>query len=986
MAGNSKDLVLRLRFNAENKEFIGQVKSSAKVVDDLGNKTNRTSSELSSLSQQSQTANAGLSSLKGQVLGLAGGFSALAVAINAKDTLGQYQDMRTQITALVGGQEEWLQTEQYLNQVAEEHNKTVADLSGSYARLLTLQNGGLINQQQVISIFEGMSNAASANGATNEELSNTMYGLQQAMASGTVRAEEFNQVTEPMPDLLIKLAESADTTVGGLRNMVNSGKMTSELFGELLVKALAKYDGAAARNVDNIRAQGNAFSRAYQDMVLAFEKPISNVFSDSVSASTSVLKVFSDNAELITNLVGAAMFAALGRGAAAVASMTQVKIRDIAADRQKIVAEQQKNVVELASIQSEIRHLEVMRATNAQRFAATGAVNALAAAEAREKVLKDALAASQARLNVVMRAGTGLMALLGGPAGVAMMAAGAISYFALTSSDAKTKTDSFSESIESLLGQMSKLEEQRLTKGLEERLKALKNVELQIETISKRKGTEDIGKRLAELAKLRDAEQKLKQEIVDIEDKIYEVRSRPSPEKKNSPTSEQEEAAKAGERLLETLSRQAALYGQTSEVAKVRYEIEKGSLQGINDQLKEQLLLQAQALDNKKATKTEKKDTKALDEFYAQTDEMENAWLKRLALEAAMENRAVVEESYAYNARLKNLEEMHKKAVEAAGGNKEKLAAIESEYRYQQQIAEADHQARLKEIEAEMLRQREESNKTYWERYLESAEKALGDFDNLAQTSINSFSSGMGNAFESMVFDAESFGDAMFKLAEGMARSVVNALGRMAAEWLAYKAVQALVGTSTATAAATSMTANAQAASLMSGLNAFSSTAAIPIVGPIAAPGAMAAAIAATAPIAASVSALSFSGVVGQAHDGINRVPKENEGTWMLKAGEMVLNNDQADNFRWMVDAMQQMRSMFTVMRSEPNKNSSGNGVVVNIHPPAGTQTRKEESIGADGQTQFDFYIEKAKDAALGAMYQDADNGGPISTRIRAGV
>ncbi|MBY8232369.1 tape measure protein [Vibrio fluvialis] len=988
MAANSNTLKLTLRLDAENKEFVGQVKASANAISDLGNKTNRTGSELNSLSQHSQTANAGLSSLKGQVLGLAGGFSALAVAINAKDTLGQYQDMRTQITALVGGQEQWLQTEQYLNQVAEEHNKTILDMAQSYARLSVLQEAGLVTQRETMMLFEGMSNAQSQLGATTVQLDQAMYGLSQALASPIVRAEELNQVVEPLPGLLNKLDKAAGLNAGGFRQMMLDGKATSEFFKTTLIKALADYEGAAARTAQNVNAQQADFSRSYQEMVLAYEKPISTVFSSSIAASTSVLQTFSSNAELVTDLVGVALFAAMGRGAASVGVLTVAKLQAVAATRQEIVAEQQKNTVELASIQSEIRRLEVMRATNTQRFAATGAVNALAAAEARETVLKDALAASQARLNVVMRAGTVLMALLGGPAGVAMMAAGAISYFALTNSDAKTKTDGFSESIESLLGQMSKLEDQRLTKGLEERLNALRNVELQIETISKRKGTEDIEKRLAELAKLRNAEQKLKQEIVDIEDKIYEVRSRPSPEKKNSPTSEQEEAAKAGERLLATLSRQAALYGQTSEVAKVRYEIEKGSLKGINDQLKEQLLLQAQTLDNKKATKAEKKDTKVLDEFYAQTDEMENAWLKRLALEAAMENRAVVEENYTYNTRLQNLEDMYKKAVETAGGNKEKLAAIESEYRYQQQIAEADHQARLKEIDDEMLRQREESNRTYWERYLESAEKALGDFDNLASTTIDSFSSGMGNAFESMLFESENFGDAMFNLAEGMSRSMVNALGRMAAEWLAYKAVQMLVGTSTAAAAATSITANAQAASLMAGLNAFSSTAAIPIVGPIAAPAAMAAALTATAPIAASVSALAFSGVVGQAHDGINAVPRENEGTWMLKAGEMVLNNNQAEDFRWMVSALQQMKTMFTAISSggANQSSSTAKGVVVNIHPPSGTQTRQTQTSTADGKTQLDFYVEKAVDASLTAMYDDADNGGPISTRIRAGT
>src|SRR5690606_32848491 len=129
-------------------------------------------------------------------------------------------------------------------------------------------------------------------------------------------------------------------------------------------------------------------------------------------------------------------------------------------------------------------------------------------------------------------------------------------------------------------------------------------------------------------------------------------------------------------------------------------------------------------------------------------------------------------------------------------------------------------------------------------------------FDELAGTVVEGFSSRFGDAFESTVFDAESLSDAVSGMAEGMARSVVNAIGQMAAQWLAYQAVQLLVGKATQASAASTMTCNALAAQQMAGLNAFASTAAIPIVGPFAAPAAMAAAIAATTPSVAAVSSL----------------------------------------------------------------------------------------------------------------------------------
>ncbi|WP_243033014.1 tape measure protein [Vibrio cincinnatiensis] len=1003
MSGNSNDLKLTLRFNAENKEFLGQVKASSGAISDLGSKTNRTGSELSSLAKDSQNAGSGLSSLKGRIFGLVGGFSALATAINAKDRLGEYQDMRTQITALVGGQQQWIETERYLNQVAEEHNKTILDMAGNYSRLAVLQEAGLVNQVELTQLFEGMSNAQSQLGAETTQLNQAMYGLSQALASPIVRAEELNQVVEPLPGLLNKMDKAAGLQSGGFRRMLIDGKVTSEFFKTTLIKALDDYAGAAARTAENVNAQQASLARSYQQLVIAYEKPIAGAFNASVSASSSVLDAFASNAELVSDVIGVTLFAAIGRGTVAIADQTKVKLGNIAATRQGLQTTVASTQAELMAVNAEIRHLEVMQISNNQKFRAIGAEGALTAAQARRAVLTDTLTAAQARLNVVSRAGSALMATLGGPAGIAMMAAGALSYFAISAKDAQKDTKGLKDEVNALLGRMGELQAARIESAIEKQKKRITELRTEYAKVALapspgRSLWQSLTESNSEMRErqIKEAKETASQvtavqlELSQAEQDLSALEQKLAQSKKQQdgssslgaePPDGEEKALKSGEKMLAMLSRQVALYGQTSEVAKVRYEIEHGELKGINEELKNQLLLQAQILDSKRPQES------AVTDFFAETDEMESAWLKRLAMEAAMENKAIVEQNYAYDERLSSLREMHESAVEAARGNKELLAAIEAEYRYQQEIAEADHQARLNEIEAELRKQREEANKGYWQRYLESAKANLENFDSLAKATIDSFSSGMGNAFESMMFDADNLGDAMFNLAEGMSRAMVNALGRMAAEWLAYKAVQMLVGTSTATAAATSISANAQAASLMAGINAYSSTAAMPIVGPLAAPAAMSAALAATAPVAASVSALAYGGIIGMAHDGISRVPKANEGTWLLKKDEMVMNTEQTDNFYWMLDVMRQMKTMFTVMKSgSANQADIRRAVVVNIHPPTGTQTRQESTTIADGQTQLDFYIEEAKNATLGALYQDADNGGPISTRIRAGT
>lgn len=235
-------------------------------------------------------------------------------------------------------------------------------------------------------------------------------------------------------------------------------------------------------------------------------------------------------------------------------------------------------------------------------------------------------------------------------------------------------------------------------------------------------------------------------------------------------------------------------------------------------------------------------------------------------------------------------EQTNKEAVSIIDSLRTEEEAIRESYERRRQIimdatlltAEERNEALLR-LEQEHNEQMIEVNGSYWERYLAAAEENLQSFDELSRVMLENFTGRFGDAFESMVFDAESLGDAVSGLAEGMARSVVNALGQMAAQWLAYQAVQLLVGKTTQSSAATGMISNATAASHQAALNAYASTAAIPMVGPAMAPAAAAAATAATAPMVAAVSAASL---MGMAHDGIDSVPAT--GTWLLEKGERV--------------------------------------------------------------------------------------------------
>ncbi|GHC19509.1 hypothetical protein [Aidingimonas halophila] len=174
-----------------------------------------------------------------------------------------------------------------------------------------------------------------------------------------------------------------------------------------------------------------------------------------------------------------------------------------------------------------------------------------------------------------------------------------------------------------------------------------------------------------------------------------------------------------------------------------------------------------------------------------------------------------------------------------------------------------------------------------WDRWLESAETAFTDFDAMAANTAESFQRGFGEAFESMIFDSENFGDAMYSLLDGVSRTLVRALGEMAAQWLAYQAVQMLVGRQGQTQAVTQ--AATTGSSIAAAYAPAAALASLATLGGNAAPAATG--IAST--MALSQGMASFGSLSGMAHDGIDNVP--NEGTWLLDKGERVMSSPQSD-------------------------------------------------------------------------------------------
>ncbi|OSR74014.1 hypothetical protein BV326_01470 [Pseudomonas syringae pv. actinidiae] len=376
------------------------------------------------------------------------------------------------------------------------------------------------------------------------------------------------------------------------------------------------------------------------------------------------------------------------------------------------------------------------------------------------------------------------------------------------------------------------------------------------------------------------------------------------------------DAASAAKKLSDTfkgsetdLQRQIALINTSAdaqknatEVDKIRFEVASGKLVGINAVQQKRLEGLASELDALQKLKVANEEEAKAVSFLATLKDDNAATRGGFDMElagAGMGDKArdrlkqdiAIQEDYARKA-------ADLQAQRNSGDISAELYAKEtgmlSEALAERMVIQQDYYNRIDEAQSNWMAGVSDA----WQNYVDAAEDYSAIAADFVSGSLNDLTGGLGNVFSDVVTGAKDAGDAIADFAGNMAKSVINALSDMAAQWLVYQGIQLLVGKSGQSAAATGLIANAQAASAQAALNAYASTAGIPLIGPAAAPAAALAAAAATAPMVAAVSA---SALAGMAHNGMDNIPKE--GTWLLDGGERVLNpNQNRDLTKYLAD------------------------------------------------------------------------------------
>ncbi|OHU85530.1 MULTISPECIES: tape measure protein [Pseudoalteromonas] len=481
---SNKDLNLALRLRYEGKSVTS---GTARNVRDLNQlpvairkqvaANERLGASQASLMRQQTSMGHQLGILQSGYHGLAGAISGIvslgSAAMFVRDT-GNAQLLDTRLRGLTSSAREYNAVQNYLFATADRLNTSYTTLADSYSKILNLQDVGIITQSQGIQILEGFANAAAKTGAGNEQLKQSLFGMTQGMTTGVLKAEELNQVTEPLPGLLQKLDKAAGTAAGGFRHMVNDGKVTSQMFKRYLIKALNEYAGAAEATEGKINASFAEMGNEYQRLIREYEKPVNFAVTNVVSVIKSAMVELRENKSLVEGLttsatalaivLGSKLVGSAAQSATAFASQAISKNRALQASLALAAQEQRSAVIQhKAAVQAQqfAQHqLNVARTTELRSRAIAQLAIANQRAVATQATLTAATntyTAAASRASVAARAASGAMALMGGPVGAAMMAGLAIAYFATQGDTGARSASELKGRVDELAGGFDKL-------------------------------------------------------------------------------------------------------------------------------------------------------------------------------------------------------------------------------------------------------------------------------------------------------------------------------------------------------------------------------------------------------------------------------------------------------------------------------------------------------------------------------------------------
>ncbi|GGD45695.1 tape measure protein [Pseudoxanthomonas indica] len=276
----------------------------------------------------------GLRNIRNQLAGVVSAYAALRGVRVYSELADQAANLAARLKLATRNQEEFEGAYRGTFDIAQRTAAEWDSVVGLYSRL---SQSTTLGQREILGLTETISQAFQVSGAGPQDTANGIRQLTQAIAGGTLRAEEFNSIIETSPRIVQALADHFGIAFGKVRSLVNDGKVsTQDLInaldraGDSIADEFGKLPLTVSRAIQQVRnaliglvggtdeatGASKGLAKAISDLATTLQSPGVregfSAFVQGVSNAISVLLRLGSTAASVSKFVGEEFAARFG--------------------------------------------------------------------------------------------------------------------------------------------------------------------------------------------------------------------------------------------------------------------------------------------------------------------------------------------------------------------------------------------------------------------------------------------------------------------------------------------------------------------------------------------------------------------------------------------------------------------------------------------------------------------------------------------------
>ena len=498
----------------ELKELNNSGLSSSKGLDRLDASAKSTGNSLGKLTTIAKAVSAAL--VSSTVIAYAQSWNELEDRIqNTGATASQTKDILDQLLA-----------------TSDRNGRTIEESSELYIRLSNSMGELGYSTQSTLSYIDTLSNLLTVDKTKALGAESAINALTKAQMKGKLAGIDAMSVFSAMPSILKTLGKQLNKTETEVRQLATDGKLSMSQFTEAMIAAQEETAALADNVRNNIQDGWNRIANN--------AKRYLGELNDSTGATkmlVDALILMSQHIDILMTSVGALAAIYAGKYITSLANATKQSVEKTIADMRQAQAEKVLLQAEVERTSQNVKALQIQRQNIIMAQAQCNNLKAQTALNKQLEVVEKQLVtatnehtAAQARLNVAVKATSfaakGLqatMSMLGGPAGILLIAAGALMTWSSKANAAKEAATNFKDKVDDLRESLKAMTYAQLIKKQDDYMSSLK---IATQELSKQEEQlKDFEQRLAETNAIEDKGDLTKKIIEGLESQIKRFRS-----------------------------------------------------------------------------------------------------------------------------------------------------------------------------------------------------------------------------------------------------------------------------------------------------------------------------------------------------------------------------------------------------------------------------------------------------------------------------